>query len=92
MFCTKQYGHPAVREDCPTSKHYRTEDIEIAKKKFYKVCPTDTRMLNRKGPNKNVQNLADVVKRLNELDPESEVIPCFVARDLGHLPLSHSTR
>ena len=32
------------------------------------------------------QNLDDVVKRLNELDPESEVIPCFVARDLGNLP------
>ena len=43
-------------------------------------------MLNRKGPKKNVQNLDDCVKRLNELDPESEVIPCFVARDLGNLP------
>ena len=42
--------------------------------------------MNRKGPKKNVQNLDDVVKRLNELDPESEVIPCFVARDLGNLP------
>ena len=68
------------------SKHYRTEEIEIAKKKLCEVCPTDTRVLNRKGPKKNVQNLDDVVKRLNELDPESDVIPCFVARDLGNLP------
>ena len=68
------------------SKHYRTDEIETAKKKLYEVCPTDTRVLNRKGPKKNVQNLDDVVKRLNELDPESEVIPCFVARDLGNLP------
>ena len=29
-------------------KHYRTEDIEIAKKKLYEVCPTDTRVLDRK--------------------------------------------
>ena len=60
MFCTKQDGHAVVREDCSTSKHYRTEDIEIAKKKLYEVCPTDTRVLNRKGPKKNVQNLDDV--------------------------------
>ena len=68
------------------SKHYRTDEIETAKKKSYEVCPTDTRVLNRKGPKKNVQNLDDVVKRLNELDPESEVTPCFVARDLGNIP------
>ena len=68
------------------SKHYRTDEIETAKKKLYEVCPTDTRVLNRKGPKKNVQNLDDVVKRLNELDPEREVIPFFVARDLGNLP------
>ena len=74
------------------SKHYRTDESETAKKKLCEVCPTDTRVLNRKGPKKNVQNLDDVVKQLNELDPESEVIPCFVARDLGNLPLSHSTR
>ena len=74
------------------SKHYRTDEIETAKKKLYEVCPTDTRVLNRKGPKKNFPNLDDVVKRLNELDPEREVIPFFVARDLGNLPLSHSTR
>ena len=37
----------------------------------------------------NVQNLEDVVKRMNELDSGvdvSNVIPCFVARDLGNLP------
>ncbi|KAK2170819.1 hypothetical protein NP493_1137g00029 [Ridgeia piscesae] len=40
-------------------------------------------MLTRK---RKVQNLEDVVKRMNELDLAVDVIPCFVARDLGNLP------
>ena len=43
-------------------------------------------MLTRKGQKKNVQNLEDVVKRMNELDSTVDVILCFVARDLGNLP------
>ena len=69
------------------SKHYRSEEIEVAKRKIYKICPIDTRVLNRKGPKKNAQNLDDIVKRLNELDPDVDEIPCFVARNLGNLPL-----
>ena len=30
--------------------------------------------------------LEDVIKRTNELDSAVDVIPCFVARDLGNLP------
>ena len=69
------------------SKHCKSEEIEVAKRKLYEVCPIDTKVLGRKGPKKNAQNLDDVVKRLNELDPDVDEIPCFMARNLGNLPL-----
>ena len=67
-------------------KHDKPDEIEMAKRKLFKVCPSDSRMLTRKGLKKNVQNLEDVVKRMNKLDSAVDVIPCFLARDLGNLP------
>ena len=68
-------------------KHYKPDEIETAKRKLFEVCPSNTKMLTRKGPKKNVQNLEDVVKRMNELDSAVDVISRFVARDLGNLPI-----
>ena len=67
------------------SKH-GSEEIEVAKRKLYEVCPIETRVLNRKGPKKNEQNLDDIVKRRYKLDPDVDEIPCFVAKILGNLP------
>ena len=67
-------------------KHYRCQDIETAKRKLFEVCPTEARYVQRKGHKKNTLNLDDIVKRFHELDPDADVIPLFVARDLTNLP------
>ena len=36
------------------SKHYGSEEIEVAKRKLYEVCPIDTRVLNMNGPKKMI--------------------------------------
>ena len=53
---------------------------------MYEVCPTDTRVLNKKGPKKKAHNFDDIVKRLNKLDLDVDEIPCFVVKNLGNLP------
>ena len=68
-------------------KQCKPDEIKTAKLKLFEVCPSDSRMLTRKGPKKFFQNLEDVVKRTNELDSAVDVIPCFIARNLGNLPL-----
>ena len=67
-------------------KHYKPDEIETAKRKLFEICPSGSRVLASKGQKKHVQNLEDIVKRMNELDSAVDVIPGFVARDLGNLP------
>ena len=55
-------------------------------KKKVDVRLINTRVLHRKGPWKNNQNLDDIVRRLNDLNPDVDIIPCFIAQNLGSLP------
>lgn len=67
--------------------HFSSEEIEVAKNKLFTACPSETaRMISRKGMKKDISNIEDILKRLNELDPAHAANPMFVTHDLNSLP------
>ncbi|XP_070537508.1 uncharacterized protein [Ptychodera flava] len=65
---------------------YEDSQIENSKKELFDLCSsaTSTRFRRRQGQNKKLNNVQDILNLLHEVDPE--VIPSFVAVDLGNLP------
>ena len=70
------------------SDFYSESEIDAAKEIISKLGPTDKRYPKRKGQNKKVTTVQDILRIMLEL--ETNLIPVFVARDLGNLtPLSY---
>ena len=66
------------------SDSYGDAEIECAKNVTQNLGSTDKRYPKRKGQNKKVANMQDILHILLEL--ETTRIPVFVARDLNNLP------
>ena len=69
------------------SDFYSDEDITTAKSILYDTafCSRDTpRLIKRKGKDKNINNIQDIVNIFLEMPPSS--LPSYVAKDLSHLP------
>ena len=60
-------------------------EIESAKKQLYELCCDEStpRIIHRKGPKKNAQNLEDIIKLMHERGTD---VPTFVALNLQALP------
>ena len=60
-------------------------EIESSKKQLYGLCAEDitSRIIIRKGPKKNAQNMEDIVKTMHQCGTD---IPTFVALNLQALP------
>ena len=60
-------------------------EIESAKKQLYELCCDEStpRIIHRKGPKKNAQNLEDIIKLMHERGSD---VPTFVALNLQALP------
>ncbi len=65
---------------------YDEKEIEAAKGYLFDLqAPTNSqRLIKRKGPNKKNADIQDMQQILLSLDVAE--VPCFVARDLSHLP------
>ena len=71
---------------------YSDEDITTAKSILYDTafCSRDTpRLIKRKGKDKNINNIQDIVNIFLEMPPSS--LPSYVAKDLSHLPETTTT-
>lgn len=67
---------------------YDEKEIESAKKMFFDLTdddrPSQMRNIKRQGPNKNTNNVTDIISLFQSL--EVDRVPVFVARNLSNLP------
>lgn len=64
--------------------NFKDKDIESAKSVLYSNITDGSRIITRKGEDKNKKNLQDIIKLFKET--ESDHHPVFVAKDLDRLP------
>ena len=66
------------------SEFYTDDEIVEAKACLYETCATDARNHSRKGPNKRISNVTDMINVIQETEPD--FLPVYAACDLGRLP------
>ncbi|KAJ2946347.1 hypothetical protein O0L34_g12384 [Tuta absoluta] len=64
--------------------NFTDEEVNSGKEVLYKLCGDGVRNVKRKGDDKRKNNIKDVIKLLQEIDPTAQ--PTFVAKDLNRLP------